>query len=405
MRICNIWDAEYPWDVRVEKITRELTAAGHEVHLVARNRDNRPAEEQLTDCRVHRLVPLPWLGQRLNAASMFPAFFNPRWLRGIIRVARDTRADVLMVRDLPLAPTAIWAGRHLGLPVVFDMAENYPAMIRSMWETGCYSLTDRFVRNPTIVAQVERWCLSRVDHILVVVEESRDRLLQMGVAPDKVTIVSNTPPVSRLDSIAPAGADDVTTGSASLDVAYLGLLEEPRGVATLIRAVALAREARVPVRLSLLGDGRERQRFEGLAEALGLGHDVVRFHGFVPYAQAVRRLEMAHVGAIPHRADESWNTTIPNKLFDYMAAGVSVLASDSPPVARVVRETGCGEIFRSGDPEDAARAISRLADAERRRCFAAAGRAAIRERYHWGHDAARLRHVFGEMEHRRVSCA
>ena len=37
MRICKIWDADYPWDVRVEKVARSLTEAGHEVHLVARN--------------------------------------------------------------------------------------------------------------------------------------------------------------------------------------------------------------------------------------------------------------------------------------------------------------------------------------------------------------------------------
>src|SRR5690606_13666302 len=59
MRICKVWDAEYPWDVRVEKIARSLSEAGHTVHLVARNRDRRPTEEQLEECHVHRLAPLP----------------------------------------------------------------------------------------------------------------------------------------------------------------------------------------------------------------------------------------------------------------------------------------------------------------------------------------------------------
>ena len=115
MRICKVWDAEYPWDVRVEKIARSLSEAGHTVHLVARNRDRRPTEEQLEECRVHRLAPLPpVLGAAANAASMFPAFFNPRWVGLILRTARRARADLILCRDLPLAPTAHWVAQRLG---------------------------------------------------------------------------------------------------------------------------------------------------------------------------------------------------------------------------------------------------------------------------------------------------
>jgi glycosyltransferase involved in cell wall biosynthesis len=326
---------------------------------------------------------------------MFPAFFNPRWMRHILSVARETQADVLLVRDLPLAPTAIWAGRRLRIPVVLDMAENYPAMVQSMWDTGCQRPTDWLVRNPRLVAAVERWCIRQVDQILVVVEESRDRLLRLGVPANRITIVSNTPAVTRLqqDAMQPGRAPSERDGSA-IDVTYLGLMEEPRGIATLIRAAAICRAASLPVRLSLIGDGRERLRFEGLARELGLGADAVQFHGYMPYTDALRVVQQADIGAIPHRADESWNTTIPNKLFDYMAAGLTVLTSDSPPAARVVRETGCGEVFRSEDPEDAARALFRLRDAGWRQRCAAAGRAAVKQRYHWGHDAARLRQVF-----------
>ena len=78
MRVCKIWDGDYPWDVRVEKVARSLTEAGHEVHLVARNRQRRPERERLSEAEVYRLKPWPLLGKRLDDATMFPAFFNPR---------------------------------------------------------------------------------------------------------------------------------------------------------------------------------------------------------------------------------------------------------------------------------------------------------------------------------------
>ena len=229
--------------------------------------------------------------------------------------------------------------------------------------------------------------MARVDHTLVVVEESRDRLLALGVAPERITVVCNTPPLSRLDELIPK----VHANGAQLELAYLGLLEAPRGIAVLIDAIARIRNAGIRARLTVLGDGRERRNFEERARGLGLDSESVRFLGHVPYNDAVRLLQTADVGVVPHAANESWNTTIPNKLFDYMAGGLAVLTSDAKPAARVVRENAAGVVFRDSDADDCAAAIRMLADAEFRARCGAAGRRAVAERFHWELDAARMR--------------
>ena len=167
--VCKVWDSEYPWDVRVEKVSRALTDAGYDVHLTARNRKRLTTLEVMPEATVHRLRPTPYLRKRLEAAAMFPAFFNPRWIRLVYRTAVESNAQVILARDLPLAPTAIWVGKRLGLPVVHDMAENYGAMIQDLWNTGSTKLGDTFVRNPALVDRIERWCLARLDHVVVVV--------------------------------------------------------------------------------------------------------------------------------------------------------------------------------------------------------------------------------------------
>jgi glycosyltransferase involved in cell wall biosynthesis len=318
---------------------------------------------------------------------MFPAFFNPRWISAILGTARASRAEMLLVRDLPLAPTAIWVGQHLRIPVILDMAENYPAMMRSLWDVGVHRPTDVVVRNPSVVAAVERWVLARVDHTLVVVEESRDRLLALGVDAERITVVGNTPSLSRLNELTPKKH----TNGEQLDLIYLGLLEAPRGIGVLIDALARARHTGVKARLTVLGDGRERQHFEERARGLGLDDGAVRFMGRVPYTDAVRVLQTADVGVVPHVANESWNTTIPNKLFDYMAGGLAVLTSDAKPAARVVRENTAGVVFQHSDVADCAAAIQQLADTEFRARCGASGRRAVAERFHWELDAARMR--------------
>lgn len=386
MRVCKVWDGEYPWDVRVEKVARSFTEAGHEVHLVARNRERRPERERLSEAEVYRLKPWRLLGKRLDDATMFPAFFNPRWFAAITRTAHVSRAQVLLVRDLPLAPTAIWAGRLLGIPVVLDMAENYPAMLRGRVELGVQRRTDILVRNARAAAAVERWVLARIDHALVVVEESRDRLHDLGMESDRITVVSNTPSLSRLKELAPKAHHDTDP----LELIYLGLLEAPRGIGVMLDALALARRAGIRARLTILGDGRERRKFEARARELALDDSAVRFLGRVPYTEAVRLLQSADVGVVPHIASDHWNTTIPNKLFDYMAGGLAVLTSNAKPAARVVREAGVGVVFTDTDPADCAAAIGKLANAEFRARCGANGRSAVVARYNWERDAAMM---------------
>jgi glycosyltransferase involved in cell wall biosynthesis len=393
MRVCKIWDGEYPWDVRVEKVARSFTDAGHEVHLVARNRQRRPEHERRPEADVHRLKPWPMLGKRLDDATTFPAFFNPRWASAITRTARASRAQVLLVRDLPLAPTAIWAGRRLGIPVVLDMAENYPAMLRGRVALGVHHPADMLLRNARAAAAVERWVLERIDHTLVVVEESRDRLRALGVSGDRITVVSNTPSLSRLEELAPKAHSH----SASLELIYLGLLEAPRGIGVMLEALARSRHGGVPARLTILGDGRERLVFEARARELGLDDFAVRFLGRVPYSDAIRILQTADVGVIPHVASDHWNTTIPNKLFDYMAGGLAVLTSDAKPTARVVREAEVGVVFRDTDARDCAAAIEKLANADFRTLCGANGRSAVAGHYNWERDAAMMLEAVGKI--------
>src|SRR5512147_419406 len=122
LRVVYLWDADYPWDVRVEKICATLASAGHDVHIVARNRARRPLIERLPEGTVHRMPPWRWAGRRLDAALGFPAFFSPRWTGLLDRTVRRVRPDVIIARDLPLAPAAIGVALRHGIPVVLDMA-------------------------------------------------------------------------------------------------------------------------------------------------------------------------------------------------------------------------------------------------------------------------------------------
>ena len=388
MRIVYLWDADYPWDVRTEKVCLALTEAGHEVHVVARNRQWRPVRERLPEGTVHRMRPWRWLGRRLDGALGFPAFMSPRWISLLARAVREARAYVIVARDLPLCPTAILVGRLFRVPVVFDMAENYPALVRQLWAAGRQGRWDRLLRNPAAAAAVERFCLPRVDRVIAVVPESAARVVRAGVPASRVSVVGNTPPRDRVGRTPPRV---LRAAGEPLRLVYMGVMEVPRGILELLDAVAALRGRGEDVRLCLIGTGRDKALLEAHAAKLGLDGQHVEFTGWIAsHAEALERVAAADVGVIPHRRDEAWDTTIPNKLFDFMAAGLPVLASDAVPTARIIRETGCGLVHRSRDAESIARALLALRNPELRALLGDAGREAILTHYHWEADAAVL---------------
>ncbi len=383
LRVVYLWDADYPWDVRTEKMCATLSSAGHDVHIVARNRAWRPVRERMPEGTVHRMPPWRFLGRRVDGLLGFPLFLSPRWRTLLDRTVRDVQPDVIIVRDLPLAPTAISVGRRRRVPLVIDLAENYPAMMRMIFEAGRQRLHDYVVRNPTAVGLVERYCLTRAERVLVVIDEMAERLTRFGLSPDRIDLVSNTPPRERAEAEPPPRH---RAPGEPPNIVYLGLLEVPRGLGDLLNAVALLRNEGLPIQCTIVGKGRDAALFHRQARTLGLGEESVRFLGYVDRETAMAAVRDADIGVLAHHMNEAWNTTIPNKLFDYMAEALPVLSSSVGPFARIVRETGAGEVFEAGSARSMANAIRRLANADRRIACGAAGRRAILARYHWERD-------------------
>jgi glycosyltransferase involved in cell wall biosynthesis len=385
LSIVYVWDADYPWDIRTEKTCLALTEAGHRVHIVARNRKQLPTMERLPEGTVHRMPPWRWAG-RLDGALGFPAFFSPRWRSLIAHVSRTVQADLLIARDLPLCPTVLSVGRTLGIPVILDLAEHYPAMMRAIRETGRNRPLDLLVRNPAIVERVERYCVARADHIFTVADEMTQRLVSMGVDRERLTRVGNTP---RATSAMPFPRATSSTGDR-LKLVYLGLLEVVRGIDEAIDAVALLRERMPKVELLLIGSGRDEQLFRDRAWSRGLTRDDVVFAGYVPYAQAMEMVAQADIGLLPLHRNEHMDTTEPNKLFDYMSVGLPVITSDTVPSARIVRAERAGVVFKAGSATDLAEAIASLEDSGTRMEMGSNGRAAVERFYNWQHDSQEL---------------
>jgi glycosyltransferase involved in cell wall biosynthesis len=290
------------------------------------------------------------------------------------------------VRDLPLVRAATVIARFKTAKVVIDMAEVYPEMYRSSKQYADRSWLDSIIKSPNIAARYEKAVLPKVDHILVMIEESRDRLLAMGVPGDRVTIVSNTPAIDKYHGHRHKHTDEI------LRIVYVGFLTELRGLDLLIEAVARYVEKGNPkstIQVDIVGKGASKEKLINLAKELDI-EESVKVHGWLAQDQVDQLMANANVGALTYRVCSHWNHTIPNKIFDYMLAGLPVLATEVHPIRRIIEETHCGVICRGLDPADIAEKLAYLKNPEVRQDLGENGYQAVLKKYNWESDKARL---------------
>jgi glycosyltransferase involved in cell wall biosynthesis len=160
-------------------------------------------------------------------------------------------------------------------------------------------------------------------------------------------------------------------------VVYIGGLMPGRGLEQMISAMP-----RIPeIFLRAIGPGAERYRSQLEAAALSAGvADRVELRPAVPPSAIQSELAGAAIGlCLIQPICLSYDLSLPNKLLEYVAGRVPILASDVPVIAQVVRENRLGEVVLADDPEAIAAGVRRLLDPQGResalqgiRAFAAA---------------------------------
>lgn len=397
MRIGMILPSCFPPDIRVEKELATLRAE-HEVVLLCERRGSQLAVDEWQGIRVRRVFsPLQRLWSKLNVLANCRSRL---WERAIDAFINEEQPDVLHVHDLPLlAMATVVAARH-GLPVVADLHENYPAMLAEVATTPLRSegslggLVGRLVVSVPRWEAYERRAVPRADHVVVVVDEARDRLIANGVEPGRVHVVGNY-----------ATLDDAQPTDQSGDrfcVVYAGGFSATRDLMTVVDAVAALPQARYPDLEVVLvgGKGRELRDLTARAHERGVS-DRMSILGWLPRSEAERLMEGANLGLVPHRKSPHTDATIPHKIFQYMWRRLPVIVSDCAPLQRIVHETGAGLAYKTGDAAGLARCIAELYDD---RALAArmgdAGHDAVARKYNWDQAGEVLLQLYRSIEAR-----
>lgn len=342
--------------------------------MLARNRGDQVQCEPYDYATIWRTPPA-WIPST-------PVYVNPVWRRFARSVVRKIMPHIIIVRDIPLGPLAIDLARSLKIPVILDMAENYPEVLRIWRKYQRYQPIRWVINDLRLPARIEEKCVRCAAKVIVVVEEQRQRLVQQYRIPEeRVAVVGNTPDLATVRAAPSTCSDRV--------LSYIGGLAEERGIETLLMALKLVLQRGHDWYLDVVGDGPTKPEIRRMVQEF-LIEPRVKLVGYVEHSMLFEYYNRAAVGVIPHYRNAFTDTTMPNKFYDYLAYGKPVIVSNTRPLERLTNEIRCGLVFTSGSHEELADRIIRMEDESLRQEMAENGRKVVWSELNWLNDEREL---------------
>ncbi len=376
---------DQPGGTRHFDFATELQRRGHTVRIVAsdlnlatRNYSRRPSPRQWRAVTEDiRGVQFSWLtagwyrgNNWRRVASM--VVFGLATLHHLVKVPRDRSTVFIGSSPQLFAALGTWAAARLRrVPFVLE--------VRDLWPES-YAEVSGKTRGPeiTVMQWIADLLYRQAEAIIVLAAPNTERIVERGADPARIVVVPNG---VDLEGFTADGHGRDLSAPGAFTFVYAGAHGPANGLDTVVRAAhILQQEGRRDIRVVLLGDGATKEELQRLSQELGLTN--VAFVDPVSKEEIAATLRTADAGLMILAPVDLFTYGVsPNKLFDYMGAGLPVLTNVAGLVADIVAEAGVGRHVTPGDPEALAKGMVQMAD-DPPQDAAARGRAFIEAHYH-----------------------
>lgn len=366
-KVCILSSVHLALDNRVfYREARSLIKAGYEVTLIAVH-----PRDEIKD-GVH-IIGLPKI----------PRWQRPRLWVDIFQRARAENADIYHFHDPELLLVTPWLRWMTGKPTIYDIHEVYADFIKVK------DYLPVWLRYP--IAWIFRWLeplLTRLQSALIFSDDEISKTFDNINCPK--TTLFNFP---SIDFVKAAKTQTQSVSERSPIILHLGGHERNRGTQLMIEAFSQVIQSQPDARLLLVGhfmppNLEEEVRAQVKAESL---NQKVTITGRVPFEKIGDYLTQAAVGWVPWQPYPKNEKNIPTKLFEYMAYGVPVVASDLASTRPFVINAENGYCVTASDPSAHAQAILEvLKNPKKARWMGQSGQDDAQNRYNWNSEESKL---------------
>jgi glycosyltransferase involved in cell wall biosynthesis len=366
-KVCVLTSVHPAFDVRIfHKECRTLAQAGYRVTLIA------PLEK---DCEVEGIQIRAFRVYRTRTQRLF------KGVARMYRAAIRENADIYHFHDPELIAVGLLL-RAKGKRVVYDVHEDLPKTI-------------------SYKKYLPKWLRSPLEAIVKVAEEFAARLMSGVVAAttpiaDRFSAVRDRVVVHNYPLLEEFGASPALEAEQGNYIAYVGArITAERGAVEMVRAMGLL-PPKAGLRLKLAGAFDPADLSAELSKLPGW--ERAEAVGVLGRAQVAEMLRGATAGLVLLHPEPNYLNAQPVKLFEYMGAGIPVIASDFPVWRNIIESCGCGLLVNPLDPAAIASAIEYLwAHPAEALEMGRRGRAAVEVHYNWNREKERLLRFYSKL--------
>ena len=319
------------FDQRVDKVCTTLTNNGFEVLLIGRNlRESLPISRNYQTIRMNMLF---------TKGVWFYAFFNLRLFFKLLFI----KADIFHSNDLDTLLANRWASKLRRKPLIYDSHEYF---------TGVPEIQDR-PKVKKAWEKIEKSIFPKLKYIFTVNQSIAD--LYRAQYNKEVQVLRNVPKnddlkktKSRSDLGIPLDKKIVLVQGTGINI--------DRGIEELLEAITIMDDTI----LYIVGSGDVLHQLKERTKAQDLKNKVV-FVGRLPYHEMMQYTFNADVGVtLDKDTNINYRFSLPNKIFDYIKAGLPILSSDLVELKKIINQYEIGAIMMNHSPEEIKSSLMRI---------------------------------------------
>ena len=281
-------------------------------------------------------------------------------------------ADVYHLHDPELIPIGLKLKR-LGKKVFFDAHEDAPEQMLSKYYLNYYSR--RVISK--LLKTYENYAFPKFDGLITATPFIKNKLIQLN---------SNTTDINNYAIVGELSHSDSKSKMRSNSICYIGNIDTIRGINELVKSLEFVDEK---IELKLAGHYSSNNIRSSLKELPGWSN--IKEYGLVSRRDVANIFNQCFAGIVTFHDYPNHRNAQPNKIFEYMSAGLSVIASDFPLWRKILNDNSCGILVDPKDPEDIARAINYLfLNQEKAKEMGVNGQKAVLEKYNWSIEEKKL---------------
>lgn len=294
----------------------------------------------------------------------------------VLQKALKLDATLYHLHDPELLTIALKLKKH-GKKVIFDAHEDFPKQLLgkpylNKWMAKAISIFSSYY---------EKYICSKLDAIVAATPSIRDKFQEIN----KLSIdVNNYPLPKELVSL------DKDWDNISNEIIYVGGISKIRGICELVESMALTK---VNVKLNLVGSFNESDTYNEVKQSNGWVH--VNELGQLDRVQVKEILSKSVAGVVTFLPLPNHIDAQPNKMFEYMSAGIPVIASNYPLWKNIIEGNNCGICVDPESPQEIATAIDRLVnDKVYAKKLGENGMIAVNSKFNWSIEEIKLKDIY-----------